>query len=137
MFVDLQVCEETVVGLQTEHVDGVAAFDKELVVKLLDESDRVLEERLRVQGVRVEVERQHTLEQARVNPKRSLLLQDHLQDVDQDLRLALVVQERAVAFVVCNYYVRKLFLHLPLTRYYLKLFYCFLLFDYTQVEPYA
>lgn len=55
IFVNREVCKETVVGLEAEHVDCVTTFVKKPLVVLLHKLNRVLEERLRVQSVRVEV----------------------------------------------------------------------------------
>ena len=50
------VGEETVVRLETEHVDCISTFLKESTIILLHQLDRILEEGLRVERVRVEVQ---------------------------------------------------------------------------------
>lgn len=75
---DHQVGKETVVGLEAVHVDGVATLREELAVELLHEGDSVVEESLRVKRVRVEVQGQHALVQAHVQPESSLFLENDL-----------------------------------------------------------
>ena len=83
--IDLQVREETVVRLEAEHVDGVAALVEKHLVVFLDQADGVLEEGLRVQSVRVKVQRQDALVQDAVQPECSVSSPDDFKDADQDL----------------------------------------------------
>ena len=51
------VGEETIVRLEAEHVDCISTFLEESTIILLHQLDRILEEGLRVERVRVEVQR--------------------------------------------------------------------------------
>ena len=111
-----QVGEETVVALEAEHVDGVSAFGEEALIEVFDEFDCVLQEGLRVQRIRVEVQRKNRLVEHTVEPEGRLFLVDDLEDSDQDLRLALVVDERAISFVIGDHDFSKLLLHMVLGK---------------------
>ena len=56
-----QISEETVEGFKAEHIDCIATLLEETVVKELDEVDCILEEGLRIQRTRVEIERKDSL----------------------------------------------------------------------------
>ena len=51
------VGEETIVRLEAEHVDCISTFLEKSTIILLHQLDRILEEGLRVERVRVEVQR--------------------------------------------------------------------------------
>ena len=106
-----QVRKETVVGLEAEHVDSIATFLEETVVVLLHQLNCVLQEGLRVKSIRVKVERQDGLSEDAIKPESFLLLKDYLEDSDQDLRLALIVDECTITLVVCLHDLCKLILH--------------------------
>ena len=110
--VDRQVREQTVVGLEAEHVDGVTTFVEEAFVVLLDQLNRVLEEGLWVKCICVEVQRQDALVKAHIQPEGRILVEDDLEEADENLRLALVVYKRAVSFVVSHHHACESLLHI-------------------------
>ena len=79
-----QVSEEGEVRLEAEEVDRIATFSEESLVPLSDERLRVVEERLGVECVCVEVERQDALIQDGVEPECNLLAEDDLEDADEN-----------------------------------------------------
>ena len=80
LVVDLygKVGEETVVGLEAEHVDSVSTLSKEVLIVPLDQLDRVVEESLGIQRVSVEIERQDRLAEDCVEPKGRFFFENDL-----------------------------------------------------------
>ena len=73
-----KVGEETVVGLEAEHVDSVSTLSKEVLIVPLDQLDRVVEESLGIQRVSVEIERQDRLAEDCVEPKGRFFFENDL-----------------------------------------------------------
>ena len=108
---DGQVGEQAVVRFEAEHIDGITTLLEETCIVVSDQLDCVVEESLRVKRIRVEVQRQNGLHENTIEPESVLFYEYYLEDANEDLRLALIVDEGAISLVVCVHHVFKPVLH--------------------------
>lgn len=109
--VHAQVGKETVKGLHSKHSNLVPKHFQQVLVSLSHELEREVQEGLRVKQTGEVVQWQDALDERAVEPERSLFLEGHLENANENVCLSLVVNELSVSLVVSDQDLREARLH--------------------------